>query len=63
MAVGQAIFRHFRILASHWLTRLDPCWLAQGLAGGGGAQSLQRSHWENFSNLRDLNKLNIDKIR
>ncbi len=33
---GQAIFGHFRILASHWLTGLDPCWLAQGLAGGGG---------------------------
>ena len=27
LAVGQAIFGHFRILASHWLTRLDPCWL------------------------------------
>ena len=28
LAVGEAIFGHFRILASHWLTRLDPCWLA-----------------------------------
>ncbi len=44
---GRAIFGHFRILASHWLTRLDPCWLARGLArGGGGARSLQHSYWD-----------------